>query len=403
MKERRTVQIKLEVPSEAEEPLETTAQQFLHCANRASKWAWNESGNCTMGQGKARRALYDPLRDETELHANLVQKAIRQAISAVRSGVARRKKGQNTSRPEFTALSLVYDKRSATFSRDRVSLSTVNGRVECEYVLPSGSDTPHQQYLQNEEYQFRTSTLHLRDGEWYLHAVLQRSHGESDSDDTEHRTVLGVDLGVHNLVVSSTGRFWSGKEYSHWRREYERRRSSLQQCGTRWAHETIDSVARKERGRFKQSLHRLTNELIEEAIEHDCAAIIFEDLTDIGKRLPQASWHHLWAFRRITDYVAYKAPRHGLNVEFIDPTNTSTRCSTCGSIDSNNRVNQTFHCTSCGYQNHADYNAAKNIGYQYLRRQQNADGGGAPVGVRLNSGILTTEGIKTRSGVTAPR
>jgi len=28
---------------------------------------------------------------------------------------------------------------------------------------------------------------------------------------------------------------------------------------------------------------------------------------------------------------------------------------------------------------HADHNAAKNIGLQYLRRRQDADGGGAPV------------------------
>lgn len=36
----------------------------------------------------------------------------------------------------FSANSAVYDKRSATFYHDHVSLSTVNGRVKCDYILP---------------------------------------------------------------------------------------------------------------------------------------------------------------------------------------------------------------------------------------------------------------------------
>ena len=46
----------------------------------------------------------------------------------------------------------------------------------------------------------------------------------------------------------------------------------------------------------------------------------------------------------------------------------------------------------CDYKNHADYNAAKNIGLRYLRRNQTGDGGGAPVGVRLNRGMVNANG-----------
>ena len=51
-----------------------------------------------------------------------------------------------------------------------------------------------------------------------------------------------------------------------------------------------------------------------------------------------------------------------------------------------------FECLKCGYENHADYNAAKNIGLRYLRRNQTGDDGGAPVGVRLNSRTLNVNG-----------
>ncbi|MDB9278205.1 RNA-guided endonuclease InsQ/TnpB family protein, partial [Halorubrum ezzemoulense] len=224
---------------------------------------------------------------------------------------------------------------------------------------------------------------------------------------TENGTVLGVDLGVNSLVVASTGTFWTGDEFDHWRREYEQRRGDLQEHGTRWAHENIQSVGRKEEGRFKITLHRISNELVAEAREYSCSVIAFEDLTDIRERTG-ASWGHKWAFNRLFEYVEYKAAEYGINVEQIDPKNTSRRCSTCGFTHPDNRNGEEFECLKCGYENHADYNAAKNIGLRYLRRNQTGSGGGAPVGVRLNSGTLNANGeydppaeMSARAGVHA--
>jgi len=95
---------------------------------------------------------------------------------------------------------------------------------------------------------------------------------ESDTPEqatTGHSTVLGVDLGVNQLAVTSTGTFWSGHEFDHWQREYEKRRASLQQCGSRHAHENIQAVGRKETGRFKMLLHRIANGIIEHHDEFD--------------------------------------------------------------------------------------------------------------------------------------
>ena len=209
---------------------------------------------------------------------------------------------------------------------------------------------------------------------------------------TGHSTVLGVDLNVNQLAVTSTGVFWRGHEFDHWRREYEKRRVSLQQCGSRHAHENIQAVGRKETGRFKMMLHRIANGIIEEAAENGCTVIAFEELTGIRDRLLGASWGHEWAFERLYEYVEYKAEPRGITVEQVDPENTSRRCSTCGFTHPDNRDGEEFECLKCGYQNHADYNAAKNIGLRYLRRNQTGDDGGAPVGVRLNRGTLNANG-----------
>jgi len=390
---RRTAVIKLNIPDGADASLQETVEQFKHCANTASEWCWHgDDGLHVTSKAKAETALYDQLKTETDLTANLVQKGIRRAVEAVKSGVERLKRGEDTSKPHFSADSVVYDKRSATFHRDHVSLSTVDGRIECEYILPDDAETPPTKYVADDDWAFRMGHLQYRDGDWYLHASMQKETDETPESDAEHRTVLGVDLGVNNLAVASTGTFWSANEFNHWRREYEKRRGDLQQCGSRHAHENIQSVGRKETGRFEIHLHSVANELIEEAIENDCSHIVFEDLTHIREEIPEATWQHVWAFRRLYEYVEYKAVKQGVEVVQVDPRNTSNRCSTCGFTHDDNRQQESFACQQCGYENHADYNAAKNVGLQYLRRRQSAGDGGAPVDVRLNRGTLNVSG-----------
>ena len=242
----RTVKVKLDVPSERCDDLHQTKDQFLHCANTTAEWAWRHPNDyCVTSKQKAENALYEQLRGDTELTANLVQKGIRRAIEATKSGVVRLKKGDNTSQPHFDAWSVVYDKRSATFHRDHVSLSTVNGRVECEYVFPEDTEgTPIGEYLLNEDYDFRMSTLQYdRSTESvYLHARMGRATDEQEpsttdssdvqqtqsdaahqnakgSEDAKHRTVLGVDLNVDgSLAVTSTGAFIGNADEMNHRR-----------------------------------------------------------------------------------------------------------------------------------------------------------------------------------------
>jgi len=68
------------------------------------------------------------------------------------------------------------------------------------------------------------------------------------------------------------------------------------------------------------------------------------------------------------------------------------RCSTCGRTHDDNRSGETFACQNCGSENHADYDAAKNIGWKYLLPRHDADDGGAPVDVRSNRGTLNVSG-----------
>ncbi len=265
-----TAVIKLDTPEGADKHLRETIEQFKYCSNTPSEWCWHGDGGYHVTlKAKAEDALYDQLREDTELTANLVQKGIHQAVESIKSGVERLETDQDTSRPKFTADTAVHDKRSATFHRDHVSLSTPDGRIECDYILPENPDTPPTEYVTDEDYAFRRATPHRRDGDWYLHASMLKVEDDDTDTTTGHRTVLGV----NQLTVASTGRFWLADEFKNWKREYEKRRGDLQQCGTRAAHDAIAGVERKENGRFERFLHRVANEIVAEAVEYDCSHI----------------------------------------------------------------------------------------------------------------------------------
>ena len=410
MEMRRTIPIPLNVDSNDVPLLEETVDTFLWCANYAVDVAF-QGEYVTTSKSKLDAETYDDVREQTnEFNAGLIQASRNKAAEACKSVVEKWKQGKKASKPHFTSPHVVYDHRTATFYDEYVSLATVDGRIEADYVLPDeGVSTPHDEYFYSDEYKTTGAELHYQNGKWMLHVHCKREIEDTAPEQatTENGTVLGVDLGVNNLAVTSTGVFWTGDEFDHWRREYENRRGDLQECGTRWAHENIKSVGRKETGRFKQTLHRISNELVAEARENDCSVIAFEDLTDIRERTG-ASWGHKWAFNRLYEYVEYKSNEYGIDVEQVDPENTSRRCSTCGFTHPDNRENELFTCQKCGYENHADYNAAKNIGLRYLRRNQIGGGEGAPLGVRLNSGTLNVNGeyespaeISARTGVHA--
>ncbi|MDZ7702049.1 MAG: transposase [Halobacteriales archaeon] len=393
---------RLKVEDDQQDLLEATIDDYRRGCQLATDMAWPD----TNAKSDVQPLAYDAVREETELGSQHAILATHQAAEAITGCHEHERQGRRTSKPEFTAPTVTYDTRTMTLFDDyTVSLSTVDGRVRCPLVLPQKDDGYQWQFLDEDRWEATESTLTVREGTYYLHIGFRRHPTETEreamTDETAGRgTVLGVDLGVTNLAVTSTGLFVSGGELAHWQSEYEKRRGSLQQTGTRWAHENIQSVGRKEDGRFTILVHEASNAIVKEAIEHDCTHIAFENLNDIRERLPGATWHHRWAFRRLFEFVSYKAVEHGIRVRQVDPRYTSQQCSRadCGCTLEENRDGEDFHCLKCGYEVHADYNAAKNVAVKYakkLRRSHTPSGGGAPVDVPLNSGLLTVEGPAT--------
>jgi putative transposase len=393
---RRTVVVKLDIDDSDAPLLHETVEEYLWACNYVVRDAWEDDYKPTS-KTKLHDRTYSDVREQTRLQANLVQSARNRAAEAIKGVVARWQNGKTASQPNFTTPSVRYDKRSATFHNDYVSLSTVNGRIEAEYALPPEGDNPQTEYLRNDEYEVTGATLQYRNeaDTFFLH-IGTKAEVESEipnDGDAEHNRVLGVDLGIEQIAVTSTGRFWSGDYLNHRRREYERVCGDLQRTGTESAHRTIEQMADRETRWVEDYLHRISKAIVQEAVAHDCGQIAFEELTDIRERMPNAKKFHAWAFRRLYDYVAYKAKAEGVETTQVDPAYTSQRCSRCGTTLQENRRSQAkFCCQKCGYEINADYNAAKNIGFRRLRAGQKSPHGRATRHLALKSGTLNVNG-----------
>ena len=91
----------------------------------------------------------------------------------------------------------------------------------------------------------------------------------------------------------------------------------------------------------------------------------------LNREILRSGWELL--ARRLED----KAPGR---MEKIRPAFTSQRCSACGHVDAESRKSQArFECTTCGFADHADVNAARNIAAGHAVTARGGDGVARPV------------------------
>lgn len=205
------------------------------------------------------------------------------------------------------------------------------------------------------------SDLVHRDGKWFLYATCDIGDVEVKEPDG----FLGVDLGIANIATINDGTRHCGKGLNRVRHRNQRLRAKLQRIGTKSAKRLLKARRRKEARFAADTNHCIAKQIVTEA-ERTGRGIALEDLTGIRDRVrlrrPQRVTLHSWAFHQLDRLIAYKAARAGIAVVHVDPAYTSQGCSACGHIAKINRPNQsTFRCTSCGFAEHADVNAARNI------------------------------------------
>jgi putative transposase len=195
-----------------------------------------------------------------------------------------------------------------------------------------------------------------------------------------NKSAVGIDRGVNTLGVTSEGEFLelpneriktlekklskeqrllARKSKGSKRRELQRKRVAL-------VHAKIARIR-------KDCLNKITTQLanshgkivLEDLKIKNMSASASGTLEEPGKMVAQKrglnrailrqGWHE---FER---QLAYKIAWQGGTLVKVHAAYTSQACNKCGYVHSENRNKQDFNCVSCGYHDHADINAAKNI------------------------------------------
>jgi IS605 OrfB family transposase len=204
-----------------------------------------------------------------------------------------------------------------------------------------------------------------KDGQWYCYVVCDF---ETKPAKTSGKAI-GVDRGINQIAVVSTGKFFGGKRLLHRKNEF--RKHKRQQTG-----ESFSNFQRN-------ANHKISKAIVQEAINQNASVIRFEDLSGIRSGNKGKAFNYnksTWAYYQLQQFTEYKAAMSGLTVEYGNPYHTSKCCSKCECVG--NRKGSEFYCKGCDWKTHADWNGSRNI--------QKGDGFLRGTPARLNGVIEST-------------
>lgn|GEM_PF-1608057 len=189
---------------------------------------------------------------------------------------------------------------------------------------------------------------------------------------------VGVDLGVVfpvcMAVNSNHDRLFVKDDdigLLRFRRQIEKRRKNLRRMerkifdnrsgkGRKHKLSPLELLEDKYENFRRTANHRMSKWVINFAKRNNAGVIVLEALRENDKKQKYLKFN--WIYHELQTMIKNKAEEAGIKVETVNPAYTSLCCSECGHIDKLNRpARDKFHCIKCGYQEHADYNAARNL------------------------------------------
>jgi len=295
---------------------------------------------------------YYSMRHQTQLGSQMVCNAIKAVCDAYKA-LRKRKRNFITSTIKFKiAKSVHFDKLTYSLKDDVLSLYTLDGRIRIK--IRTGQF--QQGYLSSGAP--KEGELICRNERWYFNLVLDCPKPIP----SKKKEMLAVDLGENNVAAMSSGKIFKGGSIRHERDKFLSLRRRLQSNGSRSAKQLLKKISGKESRRIKHINHKVSKEIVKEAVSVDAGTIVLEDLTNIRERIKARKRErirlHRWSFAQLQVFVQYKAEAHGLRVIYVNPAYSSQLCSLCGNLGS--RIKHRFTCF-CRSRQHSDLNASRNL------------------------------------------
>jgi len=198
-------------------------------------------------------------------------------------------------------------------------------------------------------------------GKWHVNLTAEQPV-QKPSESVKR--AVGIDVGLHNLAVTSDGAHYSNPRWIHKNEKklkQRQRQLSKKQKGSRnrdKAKQRLQRLHDRITNQRKDFLHKLSFRVVQ---SYDLICI--EDLSvqemmnnhRLAKSIANASWN------RLSVYLAYKSIQYGKRLVKVPPAYTSQECSDCGKPVPKTLSERTHRCPFCGLVLDRDENAARNI------------------------------------------
>src|SRR2546430_8712833 len=348
-----TAKIKLHTTPEQFAKLRATQLAYRDSLNYVSQYAF-ENGKLS-NKVKLQDGTYDEIRTRFHLPSQMACSVPRQVGATykalwtkVKKNAQARKEGRTKKRykgldeaPKYVSPTLTYQyKKDYSFKTEhQVSLLTLEGRIIVGYtgydkhvaLIGQGADIGAAQLWYDKPKK-----------QFYLLVTLEIE--VADPTPETHKQVVGVDVGIRYLAVTSTTRgectFHSGKSLVPKANHSARLRKRLMHKGTRSATRRLVGISRRER-RLKQDANHVVSKRIVE--QHPHSLIGVENLTDIRERTRRKhgkkaskkqrkanARQSSWSFAELHAYIAYKALLHESMAGEAKAHPTRDTCPMCG-------------------------------------------------------------------------
>ena len=318
-------------------------------ANLYIDWCFE---NKTYNKAKAHASLYEQLRlDYPEIPSGLIQTIRDVSLESVKRDKLKIKPVKNSHS------AIRYDKRTMALRGNLLTFSWTGDRIKQIISIPK-------YFKKYVGWSFQGGTI-CYDGKNFSANLCFETGTPPVKQVEDNNKIVGIDRGLYNIVTLSDGMKYNAKLVRRKKRQYLHVERQLQAKGTPSSRKKLKKRSGKEK-RFSSNInHIISKQLVN--LPYDI--FVLEDLTGIrkkrkGKKLN--GWISNWTFYQLEQYLIYKAEALGKQVVKVNASYTSQRCNNCRIIEKSNRNKSKYICSKCGYVEHADINAAKNIKTNYL-------------------------------------
>lgn len=316
----------------------------------------------TTSQKRLHHACYSEAKTFFQLNTGILQSCRDKAIACQRSYLARLKARKKASKPKGNFPIPVRKDCYQLFQSKKgtwhIKFATTSG-YGSQLAFPL---QPRENQLKRLSNDFKQGTCEIfnRKGHWILALTIT-----VNTPEPKVSSIIGADLGIVNIAVLSTGKFFSGKWVQFKRNHFTRKRSEYQSRKLRWK---LKASKGKESRWMSDVNHKLSRQIVDIAKLNN-SAIAIENLTGIRERIKASRkvnrMLHSWPFGQLINFLKYKTNLEGVPVIEVDPRSSSRTCSRCGHVEKSNRKDQaTLLCKACGYNLNVHINASFNIAFR---------------------------------------